>query len=128
MEVDDEIQKLGGRAVIVPADVANSSAVFSAAEQMERTLGPIDIWINDAMVTVFSPLWDISPDEFRRVTEVTYLGVVHGTMAALQHMRNRNRGTIRSDQHRRIAEFLFRQRIAEPSTPSAALATRCGQN
>lgn len=94
MDVNDEIRKFGGRTAIVAADVADASAVFSAAEQIERMLGPIDIWINNAMVTVFSPVSDISPDEFRRVTEVTYLGVVHGTMAALQHMRSRNRGTI----------------------------------
>jgi short-subunit dehydrogenase len=57
-------------------------------------MGPIDVWINDAMVTVFSPLWEMTPAEYRRVTEVTYLGFVHGTMAALRHMRPRNRGTI----------------------------------
>jgi short-subunit dehydrogenase len=68
--------------------------VFAAAELIEKTFGPIDVWINDAMVTVFSPVWRITPEEFRRVTEVTYLGIVHGTMAALRHMRPRNRGTI----------------------------------
>src|SRR6185369_15402747 len=61
---------------------------------LESALGPIDVWVNDAMVTVFSPVSHITPEEFRRVTEVTYLGFVHGTMAALRHMRPRNRGTI----------------------------------
>jgi NAD(P)-dependent dehydrogenase (short-subunit alcohol dehydrogenase family) len=68
--------------------------VRAAGRAIEHALGPIGIWINDAMVTVFSPIMEISPAEFRRVTEVTYLGFVHGTMAALRHMRPRNRGTI----------------------------------
>jgi short-subunit dehydrogenase len=78
----------------VPADVSDPQAVFAATDRIEAEFGPIDIWINDAMVTVFSPLWDITAEEFRRVTEVTYLGVVHGTMAALRVMRRRNRGTL----------------------------------
>lgn len=76
------------------ADVARAEEVFAAAEAFEQDLGPIDIWVNDAMVTVFSPVREIAPDEFRRVTEVTYLGAVHGAMAALRHMRPRNRGQI----------------------------------
>jgi short-subunit dehydrogenase len=68
--------------------------VFAAADLVENAFGAIDVWINDAMVTVFSPIWKITPDEFRRVTEVTYLGAVHGTMAALRHMRPLNRGKI----------------------------------
>jgi NAD(P)-dependent dehydrogenase (short-subunit alcohol dehydrogenase family) len=75
-------------------DVSRAEDVFAAAEAFESDLGPIDIWINDAMVTVFSPVREISPEEFRRVTEVTYLGFVHGCMAALKHMRPRNRGHI----------------------------------
>ena len=78
----------------VPLDVADADAVFDAADAIVADCGAIDIWINDAMVTVFSPVWDMTPEEFRRVTEVTYLGFVHGTMAALRHMRPRNRGTI----------------------------------
>ncbi len=93
-EVKREVESLGGSAVVVPADVADANAVLNAADFIMARKGSIDIWINDAMVTVFSPLWRITPDEFRRVTEVTYLGVVHGTMAALRHMRPRNRGTI----------------------------------
>ncbi|HEY3777534.1 MAG TPA: SDR family oxidoreductase [Rhizomicrobium sp.] len=77
-----------------PIDVSRAEEVFAAAEEFEKDLGPIDIWINDAMVTVFSPLREMSPEEFRRVTEVTYLGFVHGCMAALKYMRPRNRGHI----------------------------------
>jgi short-subunit dehydrogenase len=93
-DVRREIEDVGGRAVVMPLDVAEAGAVFAAADRIASTLGPIDIWINDAMVTVFSPVWRMTPDEFRRVTEVTYLGFVHGTMAALRHMRPATRGTI----------------------------------
>jgi NAD(P)-dependent dehydrogenase (short-subunit alcohol dehydrogenase family) len=93
-DVKREAEKLGATALVVPADVADADAVFEAAETIVAEFGAIDIWINDAMVTVFAPVWNIMPDEFQRVTEVTYLGMVHGTMAALRHMRARNRGTI----------------------------------
>jgi NAD(P)-dependent dehydrogenase (short-subunit alcohol dehydrogenase family) len=93
-EVKQEVEKLGGNALVLPANVADANAVFEAADAIARARGGIDIWINDAMVTVFAPVWEIAPQEFRRVTEVTYLGMVHGTMAALRHMRARNRGTI----------------------------------
>ena len=93
-EVKREVEELGGSAVIASADVANADAIFAAADSIENTFGSIDVWINDAMVTVFAPVWQITPEEFRRVTEVTYLGQVHGTMAALRHMRPRNRGRI----------------------------------
>jgi len=89
-----EIEDLGGRALVLPADVADSRAVEAAAERVERELGPIDIWINNAMTTVFSPFDKITPDEFRRATEVTYLGYVYGTMAALKRMKLRDRGVI----------------------------------
>ena len=93
-DVKRDVERLGGVAMAVPADVADADAVFAAADAIAAETGSIDVWINDAMVTVFSPLWDMTPAEFRRVTEVTYLGFVHGTMAALRHMRPRNRGTI----------------------------------
>jgi NAD(P)-dependent dehydrogenase (short-subunit alcohol dehydrogenase family) len=89
-----EIDELGGQAMALPLDVADAKAVFAAADHVTSTLGPIDVWINDAMVTVFSPVWRMTPEEFRRVTDVTYLGFVYGTMAALRHMRCANRGTI----------------------------------
>jgi NAD(P)-dependent dehydrogenase (short-subunit alcohol dehydrogenase family) len=84
----------GGRAVILPTDVADPGQVEEAARAVEEAFGPIDVWVNNAMVTVFSPIDEISPEEFRRATEVTYLGTVHGTMAALRRMRPRDRGTI----------------------------------
>jgi NAD(P)-dependent dehydrogenase (short-subunit alcohol dehydrogenase family) len=90
----DEIRGDGGTAITVPADVADFEAVDAAAAHVERELGPIDIWVNDAMASIFAPVWDIEPEEFRRATEVTYLGFVHGTMAALRRMRPRDRGTI----------------------------------
>jgi NAD(P)-dependent dehydrogenase (short-subunit alcohol dehydrogenase family) len=89
-----EVEACGRRALVVPADVADPAQVEAAAERIERELGPIDVWVNNAMVSVFSPVSQILPDEFRRVTDVTYHGVVYGTMAALKRMRARNRGTI----------------------------------
>jgi short-subunit dehydrogenase len=88
--------ELGDAAAIAyrALDVANANAMFEAAAAFERELGPIDLWINDAMVTVFSPVREITPEEFRRVTEVAYLGFVHGCMAALKQMRPRNEGHI----------------------------------
>ena len=90
----DEVESLGGQAFIVPVDVADHAQVEAAAGAVERVFGPIDIWINNAMASVFSPFRQMEPGEFLRVTEVTYLGVVHGTMAALRLMLPRNRGTI----------------------------------
>jgi NAD(P)-dependent dehydrogenase (short-subunit alcohol dehydrogenase family) len=89
-----EVEELGGRALTVPLDVADAQAVENAAARIEEELGPIDVWVNNAMVSVFSPSWEMSPDEFRRVTEVTYLGYVYGTMAALKRMKRRDWGTI----------------------------------
>jgi NAD(P)-dependent dehydrogenase (short-subunit alcohol dehydrogenase family) len=89
-----EVESLGGRAVAVPTDVADPGQVERAARAVEEALGPIDVWVNNAMVTVLAPVHETTPDEFRRVTEVTYLGTVHGTMAALARMRPRDRGTI----------------------------------
>ncbi|HEY3519736.1 MAG TPA: SDR family oxidoreductase [Rhodanobacteraceae bacterium] len=89
-----EIELAGGEAIACSADVADASALDEAADRIVRELGPIDIWVNNAMATVFAPVDEITPDEFRRVTEVTYLGGVYGAMAALKRMRGRNRGTI----------------------------------
>ena len=88
------IESLGGRALVLPLDVADADAVDRAAETVERELGPIDVWINNAMVSVYSPIKDMPAAEFRRVTEVTYLGYVHGTLAALKRMLPRDRGII----------------------------------
>jgi short-subunit dehydrogenase len=90
-----ELEQLGSPQVLaIRCDVANAEEVFAAADRIERELGPIDIWINDAMTTVFGRFQDLSPAEFKRVTEVTYLGFVWGTRAALDKMIPRNRGTI----------------------------------
>ncbi len=92
--VRSEVEAFGARSVVISADVADAQQVEAAAERIETELGPIDIWINDAMTTVFSPLHAMSAEEFKRVTEVTYLGNVNGTLAALKRMRPRDRGTI----------------------------------
>lgn len=89
-----EVEEAGGRGLVLTGDVADDQAVENAANQLEKEFGPIDIWVNNAMVSVFSPIAEMTPDEYRRVTEVTYLGYVWGTMAALRRMRPRNRGTI----------------------------------
>ncbi|MGH9042043.1 MAG: SDR family oxidoreductase [Acidimicrobiia bacterium] len=89
-----EIEAAGGRALVVPTDVADPEAVEAAAERVEAGLGPIDVWVNNAMVSVFALFTDIAPDEFRRVTDVTYHGYVNGTRAALTRMVPRDRGTI----------------------------------
>ena len=89
-----EIEESGGKAIILPADVANPEEVEAAAERIEQELGPIDVWVNDAMTTIFAPFHQITAAEFKRATEVTYLGCVYGTMSALKRMRTRNRGTI----------------------------------
>jgi short-subunit dehydrogenase len=89
-----EVEQIGGKAIVLPTDVADAGHVEQAAARVEEDFGPIDVWVNDAMTTVFAPFWEITPDEFRRATEVTYLGFVYGTMAALKRMRPRDRGTI----------------------------------
>jgi short-subunit dehydrogenase len=93
-EAAREAEVLGGQALALPVDVADPEAVEGAAEAVEQELGPIDIWINNAMATIFAPVAEIAAEEFRRATEVTYLGTVWGTMAALRRMVPRNRGTI----------------------------------
>jgi NAD(P)-dependent dehydrogenase (short-subunit alcohol dehydrogenase family) len=89
-----DVEMCGSQALVVPTDVAEANQVERAADAVERELGPIDIWINNAMTSVFSPIQGLQADEVRRVTEVTYLGTVYGTMSALRRMRPRDRGTI----------------------------------
>jgi NAD(P)-dependent dehydrogenase (short-subunit alcohol dehydrogenase family) len=93
-EVRAEVIACGRRAVVCPLDVSDAKAVTAAAARIEAQLGPIDVWVNNAMVSVFSPVDELEPDEVRRVTEVTYLGAVYGTLAALRSMLPRDRGTI----------------------------------
>jgi NAD(P)-dependent dehydrogenase (short-subunit alcohol dehydrogenase family) len=89
-----EIESFGGKALVLPCDVADAAGIEAAATRVEAELGPIDVWVNNAMTSVFSFIKDTTPDEFRRVTEVCYLGYVHGTLAALKRMRPRDRGHI----------------------------------
>ena len=89
-----ECEALGGQALVLPTDVADADAVDAAATRVEEAFGPIDIWVNDAMVSVFSPVKDMKPSDYKRVTEVTYLGFVHGTLSALKRMLPRDKGTI----------------------------------
>ena len=89
-----EVEALGGKAITLPCDVADAEAVEAAAERVERELGPIDVWVNVAMTSVFSFIKDTTAAEFRRVTEVCYLGYVHGTLAALKRMLPRDRGHV----------------------------------
>jgi NAD(P)-dependent dehydrogenase (short-subunit alcohol dehydrogenase family) len=89
-----DVEAAGGSALVVPVDVADSEAVFAAAKRVESELGPIDVWVNVAFTSVFAPFEKITPQEYRRVTEVSYLGYVYATMAALKYMKPRDRGTI----------------------------------
>ncbi len=89
-----EVEQLGGVPLVIQTDVSDASAVDAAAAEVEGTLGPIDVWVNNAMVSEYAPVWDMTPDEFRHVVDVTLLGQVYGTMSALARMRPRDRGII----------------------------------
>jgi short-subunit dehydrogenase len=89
-----EVEHAGGKAIVLPTDVSNPQQVEDAATRVEAELGPINIWVNNAMTSVFSPIKQMTAEEFRRVTEVTYLGYVYGTLSALKRMLPRDRGTI----------------------------------
>ncbi|MFL6299841.1 MAG: SDR family oxidoreductase [Terriglobales bacterium] len=89
-----EVEEAGGRALVLPLDVADAEAVEAAAATVERELGPIDVWVNNAMLSVFSPVKEMKAEEYERVTQVTYLGFVYGTLAALRRMLPRDRGAI----------------------------------
>ena len=89
-----EVEERGGKAIVIEADVADATAIEAAAARVEEELGPIDVWVNNAMVSVFSPVREMTAEEYARVTNVTYLGVVYGTLAALKRMLPRDRGVI----------------------------------
>lgn len=89
-----DVEELGGRGLVLPTDVANNEQIEAAAEAVEREFGHIELWVNNAMVSMYAPFWKIGPDEYKHMTDVTYLGQVYGTMAALKRMRPRDRGTI----------------------------------
>ncbi len=90
----EDVERLGGKALVLPTDVADPAQVEEAAKQVEAAFGPIDVWVNVAMTSVFSPVKEMTPEEFKRVTEVTYLGYVYGTLAALKRMLPRDEGMI----------------------------------
>ncbi|QNI31944.1 SDR family oxidoreductase [Alloacidobacterium dinghuense] len=90
----EECEALGGRALVLPVDVVDAAAVDAAASRVEEEFGPIDVWVNDAMVSVFSPVKEMEPSDYKRVSDVLYLGFVHGTLAALKRMLPRDHGTI----------------------------------
>ena len=111
-----DVESLGGKALILPCDVANANEVEAAAARVEEELGPIDIWVNNAMVSVFSPVKEMTAKEFKRVTEVTYLGAVYGTLAALRRMLPRDRGCIvQVGSALAFVRYLCSRRIAEQS-------------
>ncbi|MBA4139817.1 MAG: SDR family oxidoreductase [Segetibacter sp.] len=89
-----EVENYGGKALIIQCDVADANQVEGAAEQTEKTFGEIDVWVNNAMASVFALFKEVTPDEFKRVTEVTYLGTIYGTKAALKRMLPRDKGSI----------------------------------
>jgi short-subunit dehydrogenase len=89
-----DVEALGGRAVVLPTDVGKHEEVEAAASAVEEAFGPIDTWVNNVMLSVFSPVKEMEPEEYRRVTEVTYLGTVYGTLATLRRMLPRDRGAI----------------------------------
>ncbi|CAO3432088.1 SDR family oxidoreductase [Azospirillum doebereinerae] len=93
-DVRQEVERLGGRGMVLPLDVGDDEALSTAANRVEDAFGPIDVWVNSAMVTVFGPVSALTPEELRRVTEVTYLGSAYGIQTALRSMRARNQGTI----------------------------------
>jgi NAD(P)-dependent dehydrogenase (short-subunit alcohol dehydrogenase family) len=93
-EARRDVDLAGGQAIVIPADVADPDAIAAASDAVVAEWGSIDVWVNNAMVTVYAPVEETAPAEFKRVTEVTYLGQVHGTLAALKHMRRQGSGTI----------------------------------
>src|SRR5215204_6650734 len=121
-----DIERAGGQALAVPTDVADYGQVEVAAEQVEQMLGPIDIWVNVAFTSVFAPFTEIRPEEFKRVTEVSYLGYVYGTRAALDRMLARDQGTIvQVGSASPIGGFRCRPPTVAPNTPSRASPRRC---
>jgi NAD(P)-dependent dehydrogenase (short-subunit alcohol dehydrogenase family) len=119
-----EVEALGGRGLPLTTDVADAEQMEAAAERAEQELGPIDVWVNDAMTTVFAPFKELDPDDYRRATEVTYLGYVWGTMSALRRMLPRDRGTIVQVGSALSYRAISRPPTAAPSSRSGASRTR----
>ena len=124
-----DVTEAGGTALPIAADTADYAAVERAAERAEREFGAIDVWVNVAFTSVFAPFTEIGPEEFRRVTEVTYLGYVYGTMAALGKMLPRDHGTSsRSVPRSATGRSRCSRLTAAPSTPSTGSPSRCASN
>ncbi len=123
-----DVESAGGHALAIPTDVAHYPEVDGAATQVEEAFGPIDVWVNVAFTSVFAPFDQITAQEYRRVTEVSYLGYVHGTLVALSRMRPRDRGTIVQVGSALGAQFRCSRRTAAPNTPSTGSPNRCGPN
>ena len=122
------IGRYGVRALPIPTDVADAAAVEAAADKAEQELGPIDVWVNVAMATVFTPVGKLTPEEVKRGTEVTYLGQVHGMMSALSRMRTRTTAPSSTSARRwRIVRCRCSRSIAVPRLRSAASPTACGR-
>ena len=126
LSLKKELLSFNRKVAIAALDVSDANELDRAATMFENELGPIDIWINNAMVSVFSPIKEMTPHEYRRVTEVTYLGVVYGTLAALKRMLPRDKGVIiRWVQRLHTEVFHCNRRIALQSTPCKDFMIRC---
>jgi NAD(P)-dependent dehydrogenase (short-subunit alcohol dehydrogenase family) len=120
-----EAEAAGGKALVLPTDVPDAAQVEAAAAAVEETFGPLDIWINNAMVSVFSPVKEMTAEEFRRVTEITYLGYVYGTLAALRRMLPRDEASsFRSARPWLTGVFRFSRPTVGPNTVSRVLPNR----
>jgi NAD(P)-dependent dehydrogenase (short-subunit alcohol dehydrogenase family) len=124
----DEIRRYGVKALTITADVADAEAVDAAATRVETELGPIDAWVNNAMASVFSPVVSVTPQEFRRGTEVTYLGQVYGTMTALKRMRARGAPSSILAPLFRTGRSHCNPSTAAPNTRSAGSPMRCARS
>ena len=124
--VAEDVRRAGGTALVLPTDVADADQVEAAAERVEAELGAIDVWVNDAFTSVFSPFDQIEAAEFKRVTEVSYLGYVYGTMSALKRMKAATAArSCRSGRRWPTGASRCRRPTAGPSTPSRASPSRC---
>jgi short-subunit dehydrogenase len=121
-----EVEQVGGTAMVIPVDMAHHQQVTQAAAQVEDALGPIDVWVNDAFTSVFAPFTQIALEEYTRVTQVSYLGFVYGTRAALNLMLPRNRGTIvqvgsaLAYRGNPLADRVLRRQARHPGLPRGA--------
>ncbi len=125
-----DVKEAGGRPLALSVDVSNADEVDAAASRVEEELGPVDVWVNDAMTTVFAPTWEVKPADFQRAVEVTFLGQVWGTMAALKRMRLRATGALLSmwALPSLLSAYLFSLLIALPSSRAWVFSGQSGPN